>query len=587
MTENKLDFDPASNLRRRAEEEVKVDEARSTKSLSPEDTRRLLHELRVHQIELEMQNEELRRAQAELDASRERYFDLYDLAPVGYLTLSEKGLILEANLTAATLFGVAKGSLVKQPLSRFILPEDKDIYYRFRKRLSETHAPQVCEVRMLRADAAPFWTYLDATAAQDASGAPTCRVVASDIAERKRAQEALEQARDELERHVEERTAELSVANQQLRSEIEERKQAEVSLRASEEKFRVAFEDAAVGMVIVIDDLIIARANASFACMTGYSQEELVGKSILDITASKDRERTRLMVGQIMAGEISHFRIEKRYLGKGGRSFWGQSTVAAVHGPDGKVVFTLDIIEDITARKQAEEALLGERQTMSHLLQASDQDRQTIAYEIHDELAQQLAGAIMQFQTFEAMKDTKPRVAMKAYHEGMALLRRGHSETRRLIAGVRPPILDEAGVVAAIGHLVHEQILTPGPKIEYRSRVRFERLAPTLENSIYRVAQEGLRNACQYSKSEKVRISLLQQDNRVRIEIRDWGIGFNVKATAENRFGLEGIRQRARLLGGDCRIRSATGKGTCVTVELPLVECDFVPCIAAIDSETC
>ena len=84
-----------------------------------------------------------------------------------------------------------------------------------------------------------------------------------------------------------------------------------------------------------------------------------------------------------------------------------------------------------------------------------------------------------------------------------------------------------------------------------------------------------------------MRISLLQQGNRVRIEIRDWGIGFNVKATAENRFGLEGIRQRARLLGGDCRIRSAMGKGTCVTVELPLVECDFVPCIAAIDSETC
>ena len=110
-------------------------------ALSPETTRLLLHELRVHQIELEMQNEELRRAQEELEASRARYFDLYDLAPVGYFTLSETGMILEANLTAATLLGVARGALVKQPLSHFIFREDQDIYYRHRRQLLETGAP--------------------------------------------------------------------------------------------------------------------------------------------------------------------------------------------------------------------------------------------------------------------------------------------------------------------------------------------------------------------------------------------------------------------------------------------------------------
>ena len=121
-----------------------------------------------------MQNEELRRAQGELEASRARYFDLYDLAPVGYFTLSEQGLILEANLTGAGLLGVARSALVKQPLTRFILPEDQDIYYRHRKQLFETGAPQVCELRMLRADAAPFWARLEATAAQDAEAARPC-----------------------------------------------------------------------------------------------------------------------------------------------------------------------------------------------------------------------------------------------------------------------------------------------------------------------------------------------------------------------------------------------------------------------------
>jgi PAS domain-containing protein len=92
-------------------------------------TEQLLHELQEHQIELEMQNEELRRTQVELKALQSRYFDLFDLAPVGYVILSENGLIVEANLTAATLLGVARNALVNQPLTRFFLPEDQDIYH--------------------------------------------------------------------------------------------------------------------------------------------------------------------------------------------------------------------------------------------------------------------------------------------------------------------------------------------------------------------------------------------------------------------------------------------------------------------------
>jgi PAS domain S-box-containing protein len=157
--------------------------------LSPEVARRALHELRVHQIELEMQNEELRRTQEELEVSRERYFDLYDLAPVGYFTLSEQGLILEANLTAAKLLGVARGALVKRPLSRFILPGDQDIHYWHRKQFLETGAPQSWELRLLRKDAAPFWARVEATTSRDADGAAVWRVVVSDITESKRTEE--------------------------------------------------------------------------------------------------------------------------------------------------------------------------------------------------------------------------------------------------------------------------------------------------------------------------------------------------------------------------------------------------------------
>jgi PAS domain S-box-containing protein len=110
---------------------------------------------------------------------------------VGYFTVSEQGLILEANLTGAGLLGVERRDVVKKPLTRFILPEDQDIYYRHRKQLFETGAPQVYDLRVLRADAAPFWARLETTEAQDADGAPVCRAVMSDITARKEAEEKL------------------------------------------------------------------------------------------------------------------------------------------------------------------------------------------------------------------------------------------------------------------------------------------------------------------------------------------------------------------------------------------------------------
>ncbi|MDO8293648.1 MAG: PAS domain S-box protein, partial [Gallionella sp.] len=145
--------------------------------------------LSEQQAELELQNEELRTSQEALHVSQERYFDLYDFAPVGYCTVSEQGLILEANLTIATLLGLPRSALVKQPISRFIFKEDTDIYYLLHKQLSKTGEPQKCELRMVN-DGTQVWVQLSVTAAQD-NGAPVLRIVMNNINERKRAEEAL------------------------------------------------------------------------------------------------------------------------------------------------------------------------------------------------------------------------------------------------------------------------------------------------------------------------------------------------------------------------------------------------------------
>ncbi|MEI6309847.1 MAG: PAS domain S-box protein, partial [bacterium] len=149
-------------------------------------------ELRVHQIELEMQNEELRRTQRELDDSRAKYKDLYDLAPLGYLTFSPEGLILEANLAAARLLGTERSALVKQQMTSFILEEDQDTHYLYQKALLRTGEKQVYELRLLPRGGTPRWVRIEAEVGKLGNEeAEVCRVALSDITERVRAEEAL------------------------------------------------------------------------------------------------------------------------------------------------------------------------------------------------------------------------------------------------------------------------------------------------------------------------------------------------------------------------------------------------------------
>ena len=185
-TDAPLNTDPA--LRRRAEAMLREKSAQfpdSLAALSPEAAQQTLHELRVHQVELEMQNEDLRRAHVALETERARYFDLYDLAPVGYCTVNEQGLIQQANHTAALLLGMPRGTLTKQPISRFIVKLDQDIYYLCRQQLIKTGQPQTCELRLVKHDATQIWIRLMVTAAHDGDSAPVLRMALTDVTESK------------------------------------------------------------------------------------------------------------------------------------------------------------------------------------------------------------------------------------------------------------------------------------------------------------------------------------------------------------------------------------------------------------------
>jgi PAS domain S-box-containing protein len=227
MENNKTSAIMISDLRQRAEDLVRQRPEDVTK-ISGYDIQRLVHELQVHQIELEMQNEQLNKAQEEVEELLDKYFDLYELAPIGYFTLDRQGLILEANLAGANLLGEQMRHLLKLGLSRFVSEDSQEKFYFHLRGVVETQTKQSCELRLVKKNGEQFYVQLVSVPAQDDQSNPaSIRTTMSDITERKRTEEKLREAHDDLDRRVEERTAELVQLNSHLNLEIDERKKAE------------------------------------------------------------------------------------------------------------------------------------------------------------------------------------------------------------------------------------------------------------------------------------------------------------------------------------------------------------------------
>jgi diguanylate cyclase (GGDEF)-like protein/PAS domain S-box-containing protein len=236
-------------------------------TMSPAALQQTIHDLRVHQIELEMQSEELRRQQDELDRSQARYFDFYDMAPVGYCSVGESGLIEQANLTTAALLGTRRIVLVQQNIARFILPDDQDIFYLMRQRIVGTREPQSCELRFVKQDGTPFWACLDALAVPNDGGTLSLRIVMTDITERKLAQSALLAANVELAFQNEEkckRAAELVVANKLLAFEIIEKGKRAAESIVQSTLLSTIIENFPCGVSMFDADLLLTGYNRRF-----------------------------------------------------------------------------------------------------------------------------------------------------------------------------------------------------------------------------------------------------------------------------------------------------------------------------------
>ena len=307
------------------------------------------------------------------------------------------------------------------------------------------------------------------------------------------------------------------------------------------------------GIMTVNEEGTILTVNPAVESMFGYAAADLIGKNAA-VLMSEQQQETEWLAG-----------VRREMVGRHKDGTQLQMEISLSDVPTRGTRRYVGIIHDITDRCRVQDELQQEQHLLKRLLNAHEMERQLLAYEIHDGLVQHMTGALMHLESRDDDCEQDQR-----FQRGVSLVREGIREGRRLISGLRPPILDELGLVPAIEYLIREVEELSCPPIEFEPKVEFDRLQPLLESSLFRICQEGLTNARRYSQAQFIRIRLEQCGDLIRLRVSDDGIGFDTATVTEQSFGLAGIRERAKLLGGMANINSKPGAGTQIEVDVPL-----------------
>ena len=565
-------------LRRRAEELLRQ-KPEDIQEIPGDDIQRLIHELRVHQIELEMQNEELRRTHGEINELLTKYFDLYELAPVGYFVIDKRGLILEANLTGANLLGVQMRHLIKEKFSRFVAADSQDQFYFHRKLVLETEAKQVCELSLVKKDGTPFQAQLYSIAVQDGDGnSNQFRAAITDITERKQAEEALQESHDGLERRVEERTAELLQANEQLTREVKERKRAEEVLSEREEQYRLLVQNLPAIVYRGFKDWTVQFFDEKIGLLTGYSIGEFNSRGIKwsDIIVAEDFETAKQEFIKALKADKSYVR-EYRIRTKTGDVLWIQDRGQIVCNHDSEIEYVSGAFFDITDRKVTEGKLLTYQEQLrslaSELTLSEERERRRLAASLHDSIIQLLAISKMKLGVLQGSAPSATLAGeLGGIHEfiGQAL-----EQARSLTFELSPPELHTFGLEAALANLASRMEKLHSIRFEYVKADQTAELDEDLKVLLFRAVQELLLNVVKHAHAQNVMVSSSLADKVLLIKIEDDGVGFDIlqeehQLTTPHGFGLFSISERLRHVGGRLEIDSSRGQGARVTLVVPL-----------------
>ncbi len=494
----------------------------------------LLHVLQVHQIELEMQNENLRQTQLALEKSRDRYRDLYEFAPIAYLTLDAGGMIREINHIAAELFGAERKLLLNRRFAGYIAGGDcKRWNDSFLAVLLDNHKLR-CELEVRRRDGSLFPAHLDCARAVAENGSHTVRIVFSDITERYKTQTLLHE---------------------------------------SGEKFRAIFEGTLDGIALIDDTGMIVDFNNEFLRQSGMTPGQIRQTRIWKFRPPDKVETAKEIFLQTLKtgfNGAAEFKYKKP-----------DGTVIQVEAR-GTIIFIGDrrylqcIVRDITLRRQKETELREYQRLLRELaaqgVASREAELRQVAREVHDELGQLLTALRMDISLMRIRFGERDPALMGMIKDMLVLADKAIQGVRDVTANLHPPALD-MGIVSAISWLAEEFFRRTGVSCSVNVTDDLVGLDDVRTLTLFRIVQESLTNITRYAQAAQVEISIRKRDESICVEVRDDGKGFDVgEIPAKKSFGLMGMKERALAVSGHVEVTSTPGTGTVVSVDVPLIQ---------------
>jgi PAS domain S-box-containing protein len=548
------------------------------------DARRQFHELQVHQVELEMQNTELQEARDRMEGLLEKYTDLYDFAPVGYLSLDETGVILEANLTGAALLGVERSRLINRRLPLLTAPANRPIVVAFLEKVFAGTGKQFCEAMLQREDGSSFWAGLHGTSALDiGSTRKWCRVAVSDIT-------VLRDAED--------------------------------LLRRNEALFSALIEQAPIGVYVVDSRFRLQQVNPR-AQPVFSKVRPLIGRDLSEIhhilwpkrVADEVVKHFRHTLKTGKPYQSSEFAERRRDTGVEEIYEWQLQRVTLPAGEFGVVCFFSNITErkrteitqrrvavlaasnlkleqEIVRRRTSEDALrkseqhqrdlLAQSQQMQeqlrHLsrqvLQAQEEERKRISRELHDVIAQTLTGINVRLATLKKEADRNTKGLTRTIARTQRLVEKSVDIVHQFARELRPAVLDDLGLIPALHSFVKLFSQRTRIHVDLKVFAGVEQLDSNQRTILYRVAQEAINNVARHAEASRVEVSVQKlADGGTCMKIKDDGKSFSLagilKAKGRKRLGLLGMRERLEMVGGNFQVESAPGQGTTITAQIP------------------
>ncbi|WLQ16342.1 PAS domain S-box protein [Hahella aquimaris] len=515
------------------------------KSLTPDDEpsgestlQRLVHELQVHQIELETQNEELRHTQLQLSDARDQYLQLYDMAPVAYVTIDQKGKILDANLKASELLSAGRKALHGSALADFISPTSQDAYYLHRQAVFSTGFKQVTELT-LKGPPTRIVTRVESVTSVDKD---RCLMVLVDITSQKQAEAALQKLNEELETLVEERMRQIQMSFNRLNTIL----------------------NTATDAIITINNQgKIESVNPASAEMFGYSAEELIGGNISLVIPTQQAEALLKNINQLLQQQ------DNRPIGcvmdmsarrKGGYLF---PISLSSNRIDKENAFTC-IIRDMSERVELEKVLL----------QRTEEERNRIGRELHDTIGQTVVGiALKAISLSTELEKIAPPLA-QALGDMSAKLEATGREIHTIVSDLSPLRMDDNDFKEAFQWLVDSCQIYSQAKITLECPNNVAIKDSRVATQLYRIAQEALHNAIKHAKATLIRVKIEQTSEFIRLSVIDNGSGIASAPQASrppfslSGKGLENMKYRAHVIGADVVVLSNRGKGSHVECTL-------------------